>query len=186
MKVLTMTKQNLKKIATVAMAVGLFAAAAPSVKASLNLNLASCTYVRGYTAPSSAGSLLYTCNTSGGCSGLLKTSYNCATSLNTFNYCGGTTGQGTCFVLQCSNGGAYVWNISNWNGTDQIKCNFNPASYGCKDIQVYGNCKKPTPPPTPNGSSSVPEPSTIVAGALLLLPLGIHGFRQLRLRRQTA
>jgi hypothetical protein len=33
---------------------------------------------------------------------------------------------------------------------------------------------------------AVPEPSTVVAGALLLLPFGLHGFRYLRNRKQVA
>jgi hypothetical protein len=42
------------------------------------------------------------------------------------------------------------------------------------------SCSNNTPPPTPNSQSAVPEPSTIVAGALLLLPFGISTVRILR------
>jgi hypothetical protein len=43
-------------------------------------------------------------------------------------------------------------------------------------------CKPPCPPPQPPPPhiTSVPEPSTIVAGALLLLPLGVSTLRILR------
>jgi hypothetical protein len=34
--------------------------------------------------------------------------------------------------------------------------------------------------------TAVPEPTTIIAGALLLLPFGLHGLRHLRNRKQTA
>jgi len=37
--------------------------------------------------------------------------------------------------------------------------------------------------PTPTPPSAVPEPSTVVAGALLLLPLGVATFRTIRQRR---
>jgi hypothetical protein len=151
----------------------------PSVKASLTLNLSSATYVSGYSAPSSAGSLLYDCGINGNSGGTLQSSYNCSSGLKAVNYVGGTTALGTCFVLECSNGGAYVWNISNWNGTDQINCNFNTRYFNCKDIQVYGNCK-----PAPK-VSSVPEPSTLLAGVLLLVPLGVQGFRRLRNRQSV-
>jgi len=39
---------------------------------------------------------------------------------------------------------------------------------------------------TPSVSTSVPEPSTWVAGMLLILPFGIHGLRALRMRQQRA
>ena len=39
---------------------------------------------------------------------------------------------------------------------------------------------------TPGTPTSVPEPSTVVAGALLLIPLGIQTIRQLRNRRLVA
>lgn len=40
-------------------------------------------------------------------------------------------------------------------------------------------CPPPCPPPVPK-ITSVPEPSTIVAGALLLLPFGVSTMRILR------
>jgi hypothetical protein len=154
----------------------------PSAKANLSLSLSSASYVYGYSAPSSAGSLLYQCDNNGHSNGLLQSSYNCSSGFSALNYCGGNTAQGNCFVLQCNNGGAFVWNLNNcWNGTDQINCNFNPQYYGCKGIEVYGNCQTNTNKQT----SSVPEPSTVVAGALLLVPLGLQAIRQLR-RRQPA
>ncbi len=53
-------------------------------------------------------------------------------------------------------------------------------SYGAliDDVQLNAN--------TPNPTSSVPEPSTWVAGMLLVLPFGIHGLRALRIRQQRA
>ena len=52
-------------------------------------------------------------------------------------------------------------------------------SYGALIDNVQLN---ETLPPT----ASVPEPSTWVAGMLLVLPFGIHGLRALRMRQQRA
>ena len=161
-----------KSVVLAVVAVGLLMI--PNVKACLSLGLSSASYFSGYSAPSSAGSLLYNCGVDGTVGGTLKSSYNCSFSLNAVNYVGGTTAQGSCFVLECSNGGAYVWNISNWNGTDQINCNFNTSYYGCKNLEVYGNCKTNT---NSSNISTVPEPSTVIVGALLLLPFGISTAR---------
>ena len=169
--------QTIKKISLIVSVLGLLATMAPSAKANLSLNLSSATYCNGYTAPSGAGSLLYQCDTGGHLNGLLQSSYNCSSGFNSFNYVGGSTGQGTCLVIKCSNGGAFVWDIGNWNGTDQINCNFNPGNFGCNDFEVYGNCQNRNPKDT----SSVPEPSTIIAGALLLVPLAFQSFRKRRL-----
>ena len=35
-------------------------------------------------------------------------------------------------------------------------------------------------------SAAVPEPSTYIAGALMLLPFGLQGIRHLRSRKQAA
>ncbi len=176
-----MKMPTIKNILVIVSVFGLLAIMAPSAKANLSLSLSSATYCSGYTAPSGAGSLLYQCDTGGHLNGLLQSSYNCSSGFNSFNYVGGSAGQGTCLVIKCNNGGAYVWDIGNWNGTDQISCNFNPRNFGCNDFEVYGNCQNPNPKDT----SSVPEPSTIIAGALLLLPLGVSSMRVLR-RKQNS
>ncbi len=66
---------------------------------------------------------------------------------------------------------------------DQIKFN-NPTSSGFEsdNHSVYD---QPINVPGTN-VYPVPEPSTVVAGALLLLPFGLHGFRYLRNRKQVA
>jgi hypothetical protein len=53
-------------------------------------------------------------------------------------------------------------------------------------VPVTVNCTPPPtkPKPTPN-ITAVPEPSTIVAGALLLLPFGISTVRILRKNKQS-
>lgn len=37
-----------------------------------------------------------------------------------------------------------------------------------------------------NGTAPVPEPTTVMAGALMLLPLGIGGYRALRRKQANA
>ena len=52
-------------------------------------------------------------------------------------------------------------------------------SYGAliDDVQLNG---------IPSTTASVPEPSTWVAGMLLILPFGVHGLRALQMRKQRA
>lgn len=89
--------------------------------------------------------------------------------------------QGDCsIVFKCSDGKTYSCDINNWNGFDDIKCYNLPRDWqkGC-DIEII--CKpKCNPPPSNTPPTCVPEPSTLVAGALLLLPFGISTARILR------
>jgi hypothetical protein len=72
-------------------------------------------------------------------------------------------------------GGHYLWNLTGiWNGTDTINI-----------TGLYAG------PPEPSGAFShidiggvaVPEPTTMIAGALLLLPFGMSTVRFIRKRR---
>jgi|GEM_PF-3872815 len=93
-----------------------------------------------------------------------------------FNGQDGTPNYPLCVVVQDSNNNCYVWDIGkSWNGTDGLDfsdiCEKGSHITG---ITCYGDTK------TPAATSAVPEPSTIVAGALLLLPLGVSVTRILR------
>ncbi len=164
--------------------------AAPAVKANLVLGSSGCTYFAGTTSPSASqlasvcgvdsshvGSLLCQYGNGGQGNGQLQNSYSCSSGLNKINYCGGTYASATCFIVKCGTG-CYVWNACNWNGTDEVDCTLNCGQTEC---DVYGNCKQP---PTPPGS--VPEPTTVIAGALLLLPFGVSTFRILRRNKNAA
>jgi hypothetical protein len=169
-----MNKISFKKSAFALIAAGTLMA--PSVQANLALNWNTANYYHGDYTPNNSGDLIYQFDNNGNCGGVLQNSYTCASSLTHINYSGGNSGQGSCLVLKDNRGGCYVWNISNWNGTDQIDCNVYTGNYGCHDIKIFGNCT----PPAPNNVPTVPEPSTVVAAALLLLPFGISTVRILR------
>jgi hypothetical protein len=69
-------------------------------------------------------------------------------------------------------GGSWLWDISDWNGTDTITFGNDPELLGIYDIShvaIYG--------------TAVPEPATVVAGALLLLPFGASLIRIVRKNR---
>jgi len=164
---------------------------APSTKANLNLNSSQGVYFSGSSTPSDSqiasvcgvsssqiGSLLCQFTGGGDQGGLLKTSYTCSSSLNTFDYISGDYAGATCLIVQCGSSGCYVFNLSKWNGTDEIDCSLYGRPTEC---YVYGQCKTPTG----HSTSPVPEPSTIIAGLGLLVPLGIQTFRQFRKRHQT-
>lgn len=89
-----------------------------------------------------------------------------------YDHQGAFTGA-SCVVAEDSHGNYYVWNISQcWNGSDTIDiqdiCD-KGSHINC--LQIYGD-KVPT--------SAVPEPSTLIAGTLLLLPFGVSTLRILR------
>ncbi len=78
--------------------------------------------------------------------------------------------------LDCGNNSTpdyscYTVNDCQTGGTPNTSCNPTP------------DCN---PTPNPHNITSVPEPSTIVAGALLLLPFGISTVRILRKSKQEA
>ena len=166
--------------------VGLLTAMAPSLKANLVLDLSSAKYISGTSSPTEnqicyalgisstqIGSLLCQFGSQGAIGGTLDNSYTCKSGLTTVDYVGGNCASATCLILKNGNSGCYVWNICNWNGTDQIDCNVKGHPTEC---DFYGCCQSPPPPKI----TSVPEPSTIVAGALLLLPFGVSTVRILR------
>lgn len=66
---------------------------------------------------------------------------------------------------------SYVWNITGiWNGTDEIQINDLWSGQGAfSHIEI--------------GGAAVPEPTTVIAGALLLLPFGVSTLRALRNRK---
>lgn len=122
----------------------------------------------------STGGSIYNCNFStGSYGGSYGTSYNCYDNSRnnycTINFTGGNSYQGACSVVfTCYNGVSYYCNINNWDGKETIQCDNIPL--GCKGVEV---CQYPSRAP-------VPEPSTILAGALLLIPLGISTARMFR------
>jgi len=72
----------------------------------------------------------------------------------------------------------YVWNLTGlWNGTEEIQINgLWPAQGSFSHIEIGGTS-------SPDEIPGVPEPATVVAGALLLLPLGASAVRILRKNR---
>lgn len=74
---------------------------------------------------------------------------------------------GSCTVVyECKDGKSYYCNVDNWNGKDCIDCS-NQTPDDCNEIKI---CQR----------TCVPEPSTILAGAMKLIPFGISTLRILR------
>ena len=156
----------------------------PAAQASFNCSLNNATYYRGGYTPTSSGGLICQYDRYGGSYGDLKDSYNCSSILDTIKICGGDSAEGTCLVLKNSRGQCYVWNICDWNGTDQIDCKIDWRTFKCTEVEIFGCCKK-TPPCEPP-PTCVPEPTTVLAGVLLLVPLGVQTVRQLSRRQKPA
>lgn len=132
----------------------------------------------GY-ASSQLGSVLCTINSGGSQYGSLNNAFNFLLSWRGFSINknpGGTSDIPTCVVVQDSNNNCYVWDVSKcWNGTDDIDfSDICDKGSHITSITCYGDTKPPTV------TTSVPEPRTIIAGALLLLPLGVSTVRILR------
>ena len=128
-----------------------------------------------------SGSQVYSCNfQNNSTGGSYNSSYQCLNALNPGNYCqiqyaGGNTYSGPCtLIFQCTGGQTYTCGVGNWNGKDVIQCYNAPKN--CYGIEI---CKG-TPTPSVN---PIPEPSSIIAGALLLIPLGISMVRIVRSRK---
>ena len=179
-------KTKLAKITVLALAT-LGMLAVPYAKANLSVNLFSAKHYNSYSSFSDFGNLICQFGRDGSQGGDLQSSYNCSPSFTSIQYCGGNYAtQGTCLVLKDNYGGCYVWNINNWDGQEQIDCNIFKHRYGCDGIEIYGQCKPPScnpPPCNPPPTTCVPEPTTFFAGALLLVPFGVQGVRQLRRRK---
>ena len=62
-----------------------------------------------------------------------------------------------------------------WNGTDSVEAARLSWDGGTWTITTTGDCVRPV----------VPEPTTMIAGALLLLPFGVSTLRILRKKRNT-
>lgn len=152
-----------------------------SAQASYSLSFNSSNYQGSYKSSYSGGhELLCQYYSNGSQYGSLCNSYGWTYAPNCVNYRGGDSAQGICLVAKDIWGNCYSWNICDWNGLDQIVCNFGKR-FNCREIDIYGCCKNPcNPPPT----SCVPEPSTIFAGAALLLPMGVQTMRRIRQLKQ--
>ncbi len=133
-----------------------------------------------YTDGFQFGSLLCTANQDGSQTGSLNNAFNLFLSWRGFsienNGQGGNSGCPTYIVVQDSKNNCYVWDVSQcWNKTDSLDfSDICDKGSHITSITCYGDPKTPAP------TSSVPEPSTVIAGALLLLPLGISMTRILR------
>ena len=149
----TITKLTLAITAAVVLAAGL-----PSANATIICN--------SWSQGGSSGSQLFTYNFQSQTCGGNFANYYTFNQNNDQLSCNYTTGpySGLCnVIIDCLNGQSYFCSISNWDGHTAIQCQGLPT--GCKNIRVC----------TP-----VPEPSTIAAGALLLLPVGVSMLRILR------
>jgi hypothetical protein len=129
---------------------------------------------------SKLGSILCVINQDGSQSGGLNSAFSFLLNWRGFfmNYTGqgNPSGNPTCVVVQDSNNNCYVWDVSQcWDGTGSLDFSDICAKGShITSITCYGDSK------TPSTTTSVPEPSTVIAGALLLLPLGISMTRILR------
>ena len=174
-----MIKINIFTLALVAVAL----MSVPSAKASYSLSFKSSNYQGSYKSSySGGGDLICQYYSNGRRTGSLCDSYDWTYSPNCINYRGGDSAQGVCLVAKDSWGNCYSWNICDWNGIDQIICNLG-KNFNCREIDIYGCCKNPCNPPPP---SCVPEPSTLFAGAMLLLPMGVTVARRVYHRRKLA
>ena len=95
----------------------------------------------------------------------------------------------TAFVIKDGNNGTLIFDLSGWDGQEEIWLynvfNYDPDGAGPLDpktnldgtshFEFYGTGTEEIIP--------VPEPATVVAGALLLLPLGASAVRILRKNR---
>jgi hypothetical protein len=79
--------------------------------------------------------------------------------------------------LDCNTGGSYQTSDCYYQTCGNVDCSYNQS---CDNNNYNNNCG-----PAPKGQTAVPEPSTIVAGALLLLPFGISTVRILRKDKQA-
>jgi hypothetical protein len=160
-----------------------------SAKANLNLSCSSgANFFSGESNPTTSqldsicgtsqiGSCVYQ-DSFGFCSGALASSYQCSYGFNSINYLGGDWASASCFIVHTTSG-CYVWNLGGVDVNQQVNCDLKNCKGIVEECCFYGSCK------TTHQTSSVPEPSTVVAGALLLLPLGLQTIRQFRKRAQV-
>lgn len=169
-----MSLTKLKTLPVAALAIGLIITWVPAAKANLSCN--------NWTSGGYSGNNIfgYNCNTHQNTDGPFQNSYQCTDQINTqgscqFNYDNnGNYYQGNCVVvITCKDGCSISCDVGPWDGHTSLECTNIPEYFktNCQNVEVY--CPK-----TP--SSCVPEPSTIIAGALLLMPLGVSTARILR------
>lgn len=98
------------------------------------------------------------------------------------SYTGGTVAVATYLVVKDGNLGAFIFDLSGWNGTEEIDIYnlFDFSAHPKKDVKGVSHVEFFG---SEGHTTSVPEPSTIVAGALLLLPFGVSTVRILRKNR---
>ncbi len=129
---------------------------------------------------SQLGSVLCTVNSGGSQHDSSNNAFNFLLDWRGFsiksNHQGGTSDTPTCVVVQDSNNNCYVWDVSKcWNETEGMDfSDICDKGSHITSITCYGETKTPTP------TTSVPEPSTVIAGALVLLPFGVSTLRILR------
>lgn len=171
---------KLKTLPVAALAIGLIVTGVPAAKAGLSCNVWSSGKHSGNTV------IGYDCNTHQITDGSSKNSYQCYDLISTKGFCdftyqndkNGNDYQGDCVVvITCKDGCSISCDAGQWDGRTSLECTNIPEYYktNCQSVEVY--CQK-----TP--STCVPEPSTLVAGALLLMPLGVSTVRILR-KKQT-
>jgi hypothetical protein len=136
------------------------------------------------------GELLYKVEDDGDESGSLKKSYALSSpvfaplsswgALDTFPikiiYDGGDFANPSYLLVKDGNCGSFIFSLSDWDGKEEIDIYnvFYPKKKdmsGTSHIEFFGTV------------TAVPEPSTVLAGALLLLPFGISTIRTLRQKR---
>jgi len=164
--------------------VSLLAAFTPAAKAAITCN--------SWKAGSYSGNNVYNCNfSSGNTGGTYNNSYVCGISqllygFCTLNYKGGVNSySGPCtIVFKCYNGQSYYCDINDWDGKEIINCRYIPS--GCKEIDICTPTNPTTTPKSGGPSPSVPEPSTVIAAVLLLIPFGISTARILRKQKALA
>jgi len=126
--------------------------------------------------PTTVGSLLYKYDPSQTPtdSGLIPASYETSQTSTTpqtwtISYVSGDVAAVSYLLMKDGNGGAYLWNLAGrWNGKEQLQIvnNLWPAKDDpFSHVEFYGTV--------------VPEPGTLIAGALLLLPFAASTLRPL-------
>ena len=110
-------------------------------------------------------------------SGTLAGSYSAfytppdGTGSATINWDGGDFADATYLLIKDGTEGSYVWDISGWDGKEQILVQDVFGQHGDSHVEFFG---------TRVPGTAVPEPSTYIAGALLLLPFGVSVLRRVR------
>lgn len=130
--------------------------------------------------PETLGGLLYKGEPSNKEEGILKGSYKVVYNPSngegtaTITWTGPDIADASYLLAKSgSKGGHYLWDLSGWDGIEIIQIEDVFKKNAFSHIEFYGREFEGT---------VVPEPSTFVAGALLLVPFGVSAFRILRKR----